>query len=262
MKLTPEDIQAKKAKGEKITALTAYDFPTARILDEAGLDIIMVGDSLGMVLLGQDNTRGVSLKDILYHTQPVAKAVRRALVVADMPYHSYRTPEEALQTARMLTEGAEADAVKLEGGIGIEPQVRKLIERGIPVMGHVGMLPQSIGDGKFRVYGKTDEEAEAILADAKLLEGLGVFALVLECMPASLARKITETVRCPTIGIGAGSATDGQILVLHDMLGIRSSVHPKFVRKYASIEENIKAAVQDFCKDVRGGNFPSVGESF
>jgi 3-methyl-2-oxobutanoate hydroxymethyltransferase len=262
MKLKPEDIYSKKRKGEKITALTAYDFPTARILDEAGVDIIMVGDSLGMVLLGHANTRGVTLKDILYHTRPVSKATKRALVVADMPYQSYRTPEEALQNAEELVKDAKADAVKLEGGASIEPQVRKLVMRGVPVMGHVGMLPQSIGNGKFRVYGKTNEEAEAILKDAKLLDRLGVFAIVLECMPAKLAKRITAAVKCPTIGIGAGAGTDGQILVLHDMLGIRTAVSPRFVRRYATIEAGIRKAVQKYCKDVAKKRFPSAKESF
>lgn len=262
MKLTPKKIHSKKKQGKKIVALTAYDFPTARILDEVGVDILMVGDSLAMVLLGHSNTRGVTLQDILYHTRPVAKAAKRALVVADMPYHSYRTPAEALRSAKLLTGDAGADAVKLEGGASIKAQVKKLIKKRIPVMGHVGMLPQSVGSGKFRVYGRTASEAQAILEDAKLLDRLGVFSIVLECMPVGLARQVTKAVKCPTISIGAGAFTDGQILVLHDILGIRSSVSPRFVRRYASLETNIKKAVQKYCADVRKKRYPSSKESF
>jgi 3-methyl-2-oxobutanoate hydroxymethyltransferase len=262
MKLTPKNIYAKKKAGAKITSLTAYDFPMARALDEAGVDVLMVGDSVGMVLLGHADTRGVTVNDIAYHTRAVAKAAKRALVVADMPYRSYRTPGEALRNARMIIEKAGADAVKLEGGADVEAQVKKLIKNGIPVMGHVGLLPQSIGNGKFRVFGRTEGEAASILRDAKLLDSLGVFSMVLECVPAELAGRITKAVRCPTIGIGAGALTDGQILVSYDMLGVRAAVSPRFVRKYAAIEKDIKTAVKNYCSDVSKKRFPSEKESF
>ncbi|OQA57292.1 MAG: 3-methyl-2-oxobutanoate hydroxymethyltransferase [Candidatus Omnitrophica bacterium ADurb.Bin277] len=262
MKLTPDSIYEKKSKREKITALTAYDFPTARILDEAGVDILVVGDSLGMVLLGHENTCDVTLKDIAHHTRPVARASKRALVVADMPYHSYLNPEEALANAKALVKEHGADAVKLEGGLAIEHQLIKLVGAGIPVMGHIGMLPQAVQNNKYRVHGKSEEEAASILEDAKLLEKLGAFAIVLECLPASLAKKITQSVKCPTIGIGAGAGTDGQILVVHDMLGIRSGVSPRFVRRYADVEETVKEAVRNYCRDVIRGKYPSEKESF
>lgn len=260
MKHTPQSIAEKKKRGEKITALSLYDYPSARIAEEAGVDILMIGDSVGMVLLGQSSTREVTVEDILYHTRAVARAARQALVVADMPIHSYEDPDTALKNAKRFLAGG-ADAVKLEGGIGIQPQVQHLVAAGIPVMGHLGLLPQSAGD-RFHVQGKTDDEAKSILEDAKMLERLGVFAIVLECVPAALAARITQTVKCPTIGIGAGAGTDGQVLVLQDILGIRSSVSPRFVRRYAKIEEIMKKAIRNYCRDVIRGKFPSRKESF
>lgn len=261
MKLTPKDIYAKKAKKEKITSLSLYDFPTARIADEAGVDILMAGDSAGMVLLGHKDTCQMTMENMLYHTSAVAKAVQRALVVADMPYRSYEDPETALKNAKRFIEEAGADAVKLEGGVKILPQVRKLLASGIPVMGHVGMLPQAAGS-QFHVRGRTDAEARSILEDARALDEAGVFSIVLECVPAKLGEEVTRAVKCPTIGIGAGPATDGQILVLHDILGIRTAVSPRFVRQYAAIEKEIKNAVQRYCTDVTKGKFPSAKESF
>ena len=262
MKHTPQTIYSKKQAGEKITSLSLYDYPSARIADEAGVDIIMVGDSVGMALLGHENTLGMTMEHMLYHTQAVAKAVKRALVVADMPIHSYNDPEIALKNAQRFLREAGADAVKLEGGATIQPQIEKLMTEGISVMGHVGMLPQSIGDGKYRVYGKDPDEAKTILEDAKLLDRLGAFAIVLECVPAKLAAEITKAVRCPTIGIGAGPATDGQVLVFQDLLGIRSGVSPRFVRRYANLEAIIKKAAGDYCRDVQNKRFPSKKESF
>jgi 3-methyl-2-oxobutanoate hydroxymethyltransferase len=215
-----------------------------------------------MVLLGYESTRQVTMRDMAHHTRPVAKAAKRALVVTDMPYQSFLNPEEALANAQLLTGDCGADAVKIEGGVGIERQVRLLVDRGVPVMGHIGMLPQGVANGKFRVYGKTGEEAEKILEDARLLDRLGVFAIVLECLPAELGRRITAEVRCPTIGIGAGPGTDGQILVCHDMIGIRSSVSPKFVRRYADVEDSIRKAAEQYVKDVTQGKYPSDKESF
>ena len=262
MKHTPQTIYSKKQAGEKITSLSLYDYPSARIADEAGVDVIMVGDSVGMVLLGHETTLGMTMEHMLYHTQAVAKAVKRALVVADMPVHSYNDPELALKNAQRFLREAGADAVKLEGGAKIQSQVEKLMTEGISVMGHLGMLPQGIGDGKFRVYGKDPDEAKAILEEAKLLDRLGVFAIVLECVPAKLVAEITKAVKCPTVGIGAGPSTDGQVLVFQDLLGIRSGVSPRFVRRYANLEEIMKKAAVDYCQDVRKKKYPSKKESF
>ena len=242
MKLTAKNIYARKAKAEKITSLSLYDYPSARIADEAGVDILMVGDSVGMVLLGHENTLGMTVEQMLYHTKAVAKAAKNSLVVADMPIHSYDDPDLALKNAKRFLEESRADAVKIEGGLNVQQQLQKLLAFGIPVMGHLGMLPQSAGS-QFHVQGKTPEEAKAILDDAKMLDRLGAFAIVLECIPAQLASEITKAVKCPTIGIGAGPETDGQVLVLQDLLGIRSAVSPRFVRRYANFEELIKKAI-------------------
>ena len=260
--LTAKAIHEKKRKGEKIAALTAYDYPFARILDESGIDIILVGDSLGMVLLGFENTLPVTMAHMLHHTRAVARAVKKALVVGDMPYRSYSTPEECLKNARAFLE-AGAGAVKLEGGRKIRRQIETLIKKRIPVMGHLGMLPQSIKElGGYHVQGKGDRQARAILSEAMLLDRLGVFSLVLECVPRTLAAEITAKVKCPTIGIGAGPQTNGQVLVLHDMLGFESSVHPKFVRAYAALERETRRAVSQYRKDVLNGKFPSKKESY
>jgi len=262
MKNTPQTIYSKKQAGEKIVSLSLYDYPTARIADEAGVDLVMVGDSVGMALFGHENTLGMTMEYMLYHTKAVAKAVKHALIVADMPVHSYNDPDLALLNAHRFLREAGADAVKLEGGVKVHAQVQKLVTEGISVMGHIGMMPQSVGEGKYRVYGKDPEEAEVILEDAKLLDRMGAFAIVLECVPAKLAAEITKAVQCPTIGIGAGVATDGQVLVFQDLLGIRSGVSPRFVRRYAKIEETIKKAAVDFGRDVRTKKFPSKKESF
>ena len=219
MKITPDDIYSKKARGEKITALTAYDFPTARILDGAGVDVLVIGDSLGMVLLGDETTHQVTVSDVAYHTKAVAKAAQRALVVADMPYRSYLTPEEALSNARILVRDSGADAVKIEGGVAIEEQIRHLVRNGIPVVGHIGVLPQSVEGKKYRVFGKKRTGSRSIMKDAKLLESLGV--LHSPGMSRDACGAVTAEVKCPTIGIGAGASTDGQILVVHDILGIQ-----------------------------------------
>ena len=262
MKLTPQSIYSKKQAGELITSLSLYDYPSARIADEAGVDIVMIGDSVGMALLGHENTLSMTMEPMLYHTQAVARAVKSALVVADMPVHTYNDPNLALLNAQRFLREAGADAVKLEGGIKVQVQVQKLVTEGVSVMGHIGMLPQSIGDGKYRVYGKDPEEAESILQDAKILDQTGVFAIVLECVPSKLAAEITRAVQCPTIGIGAGAATDGQVLVFQDLLGVRSGVSPRFVRRYANIEEIMKKAARSFCADVKKRTFPSKKESF
>lgn len=262
MKLTSQNIYSMKQAGKRIVSLSLYDYPSARIADEAGADLIMVGDSVGMVFLGHENTLGMTMEHMLYHTKAVAKAVKNALVVADMPIHSYNDPAIALANAQRFIKEGGADAVKLEGGSKVRAQIEKLLSESIPVMGHLGMLPQSIGDGKFRVHGKDPDEAAAVLEDAKLLDLLGVFAIVLECVPAKLAAEVTRAVRCPTIGIGAGSSVDGQVLVFADLLGIRSGVSPRFVRRYANLDEIMKKAAREFCRDVRTQKFPSPKESF
>ncbi len=256
-------ILTKKKQREKIVVLTAYDFPTARILDEAGVDIILVGDSLGMVLRGDENTRAVTMDHMVYHTQAVSRAVKKALVVADMPYRSYLTPSLALKNAKRLMKEGGADAVKLEGGKPIEKQVAAILKAKIPVMGHIGMTPQSVANLKdFKVKGRTAKEADLILKDAEVLDQLKVFSIVLECVPAELAEHVTAKAKAATIGIGAGSQTDGQVLVLHDMLGIRSNVKPRFVREYTHLETEIGDAVREYADDVRSLNFPLKEESF
>lgn len=262
MSVTVKTILQKKSN-EKITVLTAYDFPTAKILDESGIDIILVGDSLGMVVLGYDSTVPVTMRDMLHHTKAVRRAVQKSLVVMDMPFGSYDTTERALRNAKRAIKEAGAGAVKLEGAFQIKEQLEALISNGIPVMGHIGMTPQTASSlGGYKVQGKDEESAKKILEEAKLLEKLGVFSIVLECVPAKLAEEITHQIKCPTIGIGAGSKTDGQVLVLHDMLGFEGKVSPKFVRKYTSIEGEIKKAVASYQSDVRAAKFPTEKESF
>lgn len=243
--------------------LTAFDYSTARILDRAGLDIVLVGDSLGMVALGHTSTRPVTMADMLHHARAVSRAVSQALVVADMPHGSYATSPDAVRNARRLTEQSGACAVKLEGGAEIEKQITAILSAGIPVMGHLGLLPQSVETAAdYRVKGQTRQDADRILADARLLDSLGVFSIVLECIPAPLAARITKAVKCPTIGIGAGAAVDGQVLVTSDMLGMQSSVQPRFVRRYAELENVIEKAVKKYCGDVAGGRYPSNRESY
>jgi 3-methyl-2-oxobutanoate hydroxymethyltransferase len=262
MPLTPQAVFGKKRKREKIIALTAYDFPFAKVLDQNGVDVILVGDSLGMVLLGFESTLPVTMEHMLHHTAAVARAVKNALVVGDMPNGSYKTPAQAVKNAKLFLK-AGARAVKLEGGKSVEKQIRALVKAKIPVMGHLGMLPQSVKKmGGYKVQGKTPEDAARILLDAKILEKLGVFAAVVECVPSSLARMITSQVKYPTIGIGAGADTDGQILVLHDMLGFESGIQPRFVRRYAQIGREAAEAVAEYREDVLAGKFPSAEESY
>lgn len=262
-KITVETILEKKQNGEKVVSLTAYDYPSARILDESEIDIILVGDSVGMVLLGYETTVPVTLEEMLHHTKAVSRSVKKALIISDMPYKSYETEAEALLNAKRLMQEGGAEGVKLEGGSKIKNQIEALKAAGIPVMGHLGLTPQSINElGGYKVQGRDPEKAEEIYRDALLLDQLGVFALVLECVPADLAERITQAVSCVTIGIGAGSKTDGQVLVLHDMLGINAKVHPRFVRRYGSLEDQIKNAVGQYRDDVKKGKFPSGDESF
>jgi 3-methyl-2-oxobutanoate hydroxymethyltransferase len=249
---------------QKITCLTAYDYPTARLLDEAGVDVILVGDSLGMVVLGHENTLSVTVDEMLHHTRAVRRGTRRALVVADMPYGSYHADTaESLRNAVRFVKEAGAEAVKVEGGERRLELIARLTEAEIPVMGHVGLTPQSVNAlGGYRVQGKTPDAAEQLLRDARAVEAAGAFAVVLEAVPRELAAKITRDLRIPTIGIGAGPDCDGQVLVIHDILGLTFSQTPKFARQYAHVGEIISSAVRAYCEDVRSSGFPSDAESY
>jgi 3-methyl-2-oxobutanoate hydroxymethyltransferase len=264
-RMTIPALQAKKARGERIVALTAYDHPTARILDEAGVDLILVGDSLGMVVLGYDNTLPVTMEDMIHHTRPVVRAVRRALVIGDMPYFSFhRSLHDSLANAARFVKEAGAAGVKVEGATPFRLKlIEALVEAEIPVMGHVGLTPQSVNRlGGFKVQGGGRAEARRILQDAQNLEKAGVFSLVLESIPQELARLITERVSVPTIGIGAGPSCDGQILVFHDLVGFSQGYMPRFVKKYVDINPILGEAVRDYGRDVRSGKFPDDDHSY
>ncbi len=248
----------------RITCLTAYDYPTARLLDEAGVDILLVGDSLGMVVLGYENTLPVTVEEMLHHTRAVRRGTRHALVVADMPYGSYHTDAaESLRNAVRFVKEAGAEAVKVEGGERRLELISRLVEAEIPVMGHIGLTPQSLHAlGGFKVQGKTLEAAEQLLRDAHAVEAAGAFSIVLESIPRELATRITQQLRIPTIGIGAGPDCDGQVLVFHDLMGLTQGAVPRFARRYADLAGEISRAAAEFCEDVRGGRFPSDDESF
>src|SRR5277367_1164325 len=272
-KITVPDLLQRKSSGadrpsnsnpQKITCLTAYDYPTARLLDEAGVDVLLVGDSLGMVMLGYDSTLPVSIEEMLHHTRAVRRGTRRALVVADMPYGSYHSDiAESVRNAMRFVKDAGAEAVKVEGGERRLELIVRLTEAEIPVMGHVGLTPQSVNAlGGYRLQGKTVDAAEMLIRDARAVEAAGAFAVVLEAVPRELAAQITRELRIPTIGIGAGPDCDGQVLVIHDMLGLTFGHTPKFTRQYANIGEIISRAVKEYCDDVRQGSFPSDAESY
>src|SRR5919107_1490685 len=263
-KVTAPSLRASKERGERLVCLTAYDYPTARIVDEAGIDVVLVGDSIGNVIFGYGNTVPVTLEEIVMHTRAVRRAVQRALLVADMPYGSFHTgADDAVRAAlRLIKEGA-AEAVKLEGGRKRAPLVKRLVDEEIAVMGHIGLTPQSVNKlGGYRVQGKTAETARALLDDAKALEDAGAFAIVLEVVPREIARLITESVKIPTVGIGAGPYCDIQVLVLHDMLGMTFGKLARFVRPYANLRETMTDAVSRFAEDVRSGSYPSEAESY
>jgi len=261
---TAPAIVALKRKGEKIAVVTAYDYPTARLGAEAGAEILLVGDSLGMVVLGYESTLPVTMSDMLHHTQAVVRARPHALVVTDLPFMSYQTgPRDALRNAGRLVQKAGADAVKLEGGARSAEAVRAIVQAGIPVMGHLGLTPQSVlAMGGYRVQGKDEEAAARLLRDAKLLEACGAFAVVLEGVPDSLARDITATVSIPTIGIGAGPHVDGQVLVWHDVLGLWFGRPARFVRQYAQLGEAAQQGLTRFVADIKSGKFPGPDESY
>lgn len=262
-KLTTLRLMRKKRRGEKIACLTAYDYPSALLLDSAGVDLILVGDSAANVIYGHENTLRIGMDEMLFHTRAVAAGVKRALVVADMPFLSFQVSvEQAVANAgRFLQAGAEA--VKLEGAGPILPVVERLVELGIPVMGHLGLTPQSVHRlGGYRLQARRAEERERLLADARALEQAGCFAVVLEKVPAEAAEQVTGALGIPTIGIGAGAKCDGQVLVLHDMLGIPEPSGLRFVRAYAQFGAAIREAVEHYCADVRSGTFPSDDQSF
>ncbi len=248
----------------KITCLTAYDYPTARLLDEAGVDILLVGDSLGMVVLGHESTLPVTLEDMLHHTRAVRRGTHRALLVADMPYGSYHDDSrEAVRNAVRFVKEAGAEAVKVEGGERRLELIARLTEAEIPVMGHIGLTPQSVNAlGGFRVQGKSANAADQLMRDARAVEAAGAFSVVLESIPRELAARITAELRIPTIGIGAGPDCDGQVLVIHDLIGMSFGHKPKFARRYAEVGEMISRAAAEYCRDVREGTFPSDEESY
>ena len=268
-KVTVPDLLQRKtlaagSQNKKITCLTAYDYPTARLVDEAGVDVVLVGDSLAMVMLGHDSTLPLTLDEALHHTKAVRRGVARALVVADMPYGSYHGDiSESLRNAMRFVKEAGAEAVKIEGGERRLELIARLTEAEIPVMGHIGLTPQSVNAlGGYRVQGKTPNAAEQVLRDARAVEAAGAFSTVLEAIPRELAAEITKAVRIPTIGIGAGPDCDGQVLVLHDLLGLTFQNPPKFARRYANVGEAILKAVREYCADVESGRFPTDAESY
>jgi 3-methyl-2-oxobutanoate hydroxymethyltransferase len=263
-KITILDLYKKKAEGKKITMLTAYDYPTAQIVDQAGIDVILVGDSLGMVVQGEANTLPVTMEEMLYHTKLVSRATQSAMVVGDLPFLSYQTGrEDAIRNAGRFLKEAGAEAVKLEGGSPMAEVIRAIVSAGIPVMAHIGLTPQYVHTlGGFKVQGKEEAAREKLLADARAVQDAGAFSVVLEAIPASLAKEIKELLRIPTIGIGAGVHCDGQVLVLHDLLGLFDRFTPKFVKQYARLKDLALKAVKDYKQDVEGGKFPSDEHSF
>jgi 3-methyl-2-oxobutanoate hydroxymethyltransferase len=258
-KVTILEVQRMKQETEKITMLTAYDYRTALILDSCEVEILLVGDSLGNVVLGMDNTLPVTMQEMLHHTKAVVKGRKRALVVADMPFMSYHVClEEAKRNAGLLIKDGGAEAVKVEGGANVADVIEAVTQIDIPVMGHIGLTPQSIHRmGGFKVQGREEQQRQKLLADAQAVERAGAFAVVLECVPAELAQEISRSVSIPTIGIGAGAGCDGQVLVINDVLGLSGSFRPKFVKQYAQLEEQIKKAVCKYCEEVKSGGFPS-----
>ncbi len=263
-KVTTSTVQQMKQRGEKIAMITAYDYTMAGLVDAAGIDLILVGDSAANVMAGYGTTLPITLDQMIYHAQCVTRAVNRAMVIVDLPFGTYQGDElEALRSAVKVMRESGAAAVKMEGGSEIAPSIRKILSAGIPVMGHLGLTPQSVNKfGGYGIRAKAEAEAERLIADAKLLEELGCFAIVLEKIPAPLAAKVSEAISIPTIGIGAGAGTDGQVLVLQDMLGMNTGFRPKFLRLYANLAETIGQAVGSYIADVKDKSFPSPEESY
>lgn len=263
-KITTQTVVDMKRRSEKIGMITAYDFSMARIFDQAGIEMILVGDSASNVMAGNETTLPITLEQMIYHTSCVIRGVQRALVIADLPFMSYQvTANEALSNAGRMMKEAGAHAVKLEGGKSIVDSIRGIVDAGIPVMGHLGLTPQSIYKfGTYKVRATDEAEADALLEDARLLEDAGCFSLVLEKIPAALATQVTDMLSIPTIGIGAGSGCDGQVLVAHDMLGMNKDFNPRFVRRYADLNQIMTSAVQQFITDIKDGSFPSKQEQY
>lgn len=263
-KITTDTFRKMKQSGEKITMLTAYDFTTAQMVDVGGVEAILVGDSAANVMAGYDTTLPITLDQMIYHTQSVVRGVKRALVVADLPFGTYQSnADKALDSAIRMMKESGATAIKIEGGREIEDAVRKIINAGIPVMGHLGLTPQSVHQfGGYGLRAKEEAEAEKLISDAQLLQDIGCFALVLEKIPTDLAKKVSEQLTIPTIGIGAGEGCDGQILVYQDMMGMSTHKLPKFVRKYLNLYKEISGAVSQYVNDVKTNNFPNENESY
>lgn len=261
-KITIHKLREMKQRGEKISALTAYDFFTAKIMDEVGIQLVLVGDSLGMAVLGYENTLPVTMDEMVHHTKAVARAKPQALLVADMPFMTYSTVSAALENAGRFIQ-AGADAVKLEGGETVIDQVRSLVENGVPVLGHIGLLPQSILEtGGYKIQGRTAQSAERLLRDAKALEQAGVFAMVIEGTATAVAEQVTKAISVPTIGIGAGVHCDGQVLVSNDMLGLFTWFTPKHVKRYANLSEEMRKAFAAYKSEVESGEFPGLEQTF
>ncbi len=263
-RITTRRIVEMKARGEKISMLTAYDFTMARIVDQAGIDIILVGDSASNIMAGHETTLPITLDQMIYHTTCVVRAVTHSLVIADMPFMSYQVTEtEALKSAGRMMKEAGAHAVKLEGGQAVAPAVKKIVDAGIPVMGHLGLTPQSIYKyGTYKVRATDTEEAEQLIRDCHLLQEAGCFAVVLEKIPAALAERVTRELSIPTIGIGAGNACDGQVLVTHDMLGLNKDFSPRFIRRYADLNSLMTQVFRNYHSDVKKGLFPDKSEQY
>ncbi len=263
-RMTATDFSELKAKGQRIAMMTAYDYTSAMLVDEAGMDVILVGDSLGMVILGYEHTLQVTMADMLHHTQAVSRGAGKSMVIADMPFLSYHiSTEEAVRNAGRFIQEAGAHGVKLEGGKSVAPQIKAILQAQIPVLGHLGLTPQSVHRfGGFKVQGKGESAARELLEEALLLQELGVFGIVLECIPAALARLISEKLTIPTIGIGAGAGCDGQVLVFQDILGLNRGFTPKFVKRYAELGDATVDALSRYAADVRSGAFPEAEHTF
>lgn len=264
MKNTVATLQQQKLDGDKITMLTAYDYSTAKLVDECGVNTILVGDSLGMVMLGYEDTISVTMEDMIHHTAAVTRGAKNALVVGDMPFMSYQTSvyDAVVNAGRLMKEG-RCQAVKLEGGASVCPQIKAITEASIPVVAHIGLTPQSVNAfGGFKVQGKSEADARRLIEEAKAVEEAGAFAIVLECIPAKLAKLITESVSIPTIGIGAGADCDGQVLVYQDMLALFSDFKPKFVKHFANAGDVMKQGFMDYIKEVKEGTFPAAEHTF
>lgn len=263
-RITTNSLSEMKAHGEKISMLTAYDYTLAGLVDQAGVEVILVGDSASNVMAGHETTVPITLDEMIYHAAAVVRAAKRALILVDLPFGTYQSDsKEALRSAIRIMKEAGAHAVKLEGGHEIKESIQRIIQAGIPVMGHLGLTPQSIYKfGTYTVRAREEEEAQKLLEDAKLLEELGCFAIVLEKIPADLANKVAQQVKIPIIGIGAGAQVDGQVLVLHDMLGMNKDFSPRFLRRYADLDQVISNAVRNYTTDVKSGDFPNEKEQY